>query len=96
MSVLVQNLGDFLKLLVQAFNLSSTFPALIFVILAQLYVLPLLPKDSLLGLLDEMWNTTTKTGGTIVVTALIAYLLDAANLWVIRLFEGYWLMDKWP
>ena len=95
MSVLVQNLGDFLKLLVQAFNLSSTFPALIFVILVQLYIRPLLPEASPLRI-DEIWNTSARVGATVISVALIAYLLDAANLLIIRLFEGYWFLDQFP
>ena len=95
MSVLVKNLGDFLKLLVQAFNLSSIFPALIFVILVQLYVLPLLSQDSLLGI-DKMWDATTKTGIHIILVVFIAYLLDAANLQIIGIFEGYGLSHLFP
>ncbi len=44
MTVLVKTLGDFLNLLVQAFNLSATFPALLFVLLTRWHVLPLLSQ----------------------------------------------------
>ena len=94
-SALVKNLSDFLKLLVQAFNLSSSFPALIFVVLTQLYVLPLLPEGSPLRI-DKVGDVTIKAGITVICVALIAYLLDAANLQIIRLFEGYWFTDRFP
>jgi hypothetical protein len=95
MSALIQNLSDFFKLLIESFNLSTTFPALIFVVLVQLFVLPLLPND-LLPRSDEMSIVTTQLSLTIISVGFIAYLLDAANLQIIRLFEGYWFLDAFP
>jgi len=93
MSVVVQSLGDFFKLLIQAFNLSSIFPSLLFVILLRLYVLPLFP-DSMH--IYESWDTNVELGIIAIATALLSYLLDAANLQIIRLFEGYPLRDQFP
>ena len=95
MSILVQNLSDLLKLLIQSFNLSSTFPALIFVILVQLYIVPLLPEKSPLHLLQS-WCDVGSIGAAIILVALISYLLTVVNRPLIRFFEGYWLQNQWP
>jgi hypothetical protein len=95
MSVLVQNLSDFLKLLIQSFNLSSSFPALVFVILVQLYIVPLLPEESPLRLLQS-WRDVGSVGACVVLVALISYLLTVVNRPLIRFFEGYWFQDQWP
>lgn len=95
MTTLVQNLSDFLKVLIQAFNFSSTFPALVFVILSRLYLLPSLPESSSLRV-DIRWDDGTLTIVSILLVALIAYFLDAANLAIIRFFEGYWFKNQFP
>lgn len=95
MTTLVKSLGDFLNLLVQAFNLSSIFPAFVFVILLQLYVLPVLPEDSPLYLVETM-DISAQTGVTVILVVLLAYLLDAANMNIIRLLEGYYFSDQFP
>jgi len=94
MSVLVKNLGEFLNLLVQAFNLSSTFPALVFVLLLRLHALSLLPDNSPLRTLGAADSASTLAAAAVVV-ALLAYLLDAANLYIVRFLEGYPL-SKYP
>ena len=88
MSTLVQSLSDFLNVLIQAFNFSSTFPALIFVLLSRLYLLPLFPEDWPVRI-DRAADGATQALVTIILVALIAYFLDAANLSIIRFFEGY-------
>lgn len=88
MTGIVKNVGEFFSVLVQAFNLSAIFPALILVLFTQAHVLSLLPEGapwrSALNL-----NRPSVIASTALAVALIAYLLDAANLKIIRLFEGY-------
>lgn len=95
MTVLVQSISDFFKLMIQGFNLSTIFPAFIFVGLIDLYILPKLPANSLFPNLqnDQMGS---KIGLTIILVGVIAYLLDAANFQIIRLFEGFWFRNWFP
>lgn len=95
MSALVQNLGDFLKLVIQAFNFSSSFPSGVFVTLVYLYLLPLLSPTSPLRI-DLIEDPFLRGGLLLVQVALIAYFLDAANLPLIRLFEGYPIRGQYP
>ncbi len=85
MSVLVQNLGDFLKVLIQSFNLSTMFPAVLFVVLIYLLVLPIVPIGTPIRQ-SEFWATLNTTPVAAVFVVLIAYLLDAANYKIIRFF----------
>lgn len=94
MSALVKSLGDFVKVLIEAFNFSSIFPATVLVILFQLYILPMLPNGSLKTMIVS-WDAQTQTGMGILAVALISYLLGAANIQIIRWLEGYpW--RNWP
>lgn len=95
MSTLMQSLSDFLNVLIQAFNFSSSFPALVFVLLSRLYVLPLFPENWPIRI-DKIGDGATQALVTIILVALIAYFLDAANLSIIRFFEGYWFTNQYP
>lgn len=91
MSVLVKNFSDFFKILVQSFNLSSTFPATILVLLLRMLILQI--PDSVPLKTIERIEVAVQTGGALLAIALISYLLDAANIPIIRFFEGYPFRD---
>ncbi len=88
MSALVQSLSDFIKVLIEAFNFSSIFPAAVFVILLRMSIVPFLPENSIRNVI-ESWDGQTQTGIGILLVALLAYLLNAANIRLIRWLEGY-------
>jgi hypothetical protein len=94
-SAIVKNLSDFFKLLVQSFNLSNTFPALVLVILTRLFVWPSLAERTALQP-PASWDGVSSAGTIALLVMLLAYVLDAANRPIIRLFEGYWFRDQWP
>lgn len=109
MTMVVKSLGDFINLIVQTFNLSTLFPALVFLILLQMFVLPLLPADSPLQIIAIVERATTglqwvkivdeavfRLFANILLIVLLAYLLDATNLKIIRFFEGYPLLRFFP
>jgi hypothetical protein len=95
MSALVQNFSDFIKVLLQAFNFSSTFPGLLLVFLVQQFILPMVPHDSPLRQ-NDFFAVFTSPLGTLTCAAFLGYLLDAMNLRIIRLFEGYWVPQWAP
>lgn len=95
MSALVQGLGDFLKLLVQAFNFSSIFPSAVFVTLCYVYLPKLLPETWAFRP-DLIEDAVVRGGVFIMLIALTAYLLDAVNFRLIRFLEGYWFRDQMP
>ncbi|MBC7227468.1 MAG: hypothetical protein H5T61_09555 [Thermoflexales bacterium] len=96
MTTIVKSLGDFVNLVAQTFNLSTLFPAFVFIALLQMFLLPLLPADSPFQALaltnDDGWPVALN----LILVALLAYLLDAANISLIRLFEGYPLRRCFP
>lgn len=96
MTTIVKSLGDFVNLVAQTFNLSTLFPAFLFVILLQIFLLPLLPADSPFQRLALTNGDSLPIGLNLTLVALLAYLLDAANLSLIRLFEGYPLRRLFP
>lgn len=96
MTTIVKSLGDFINLVAQTFNLSTLFPAFLFVILLQMFLLPLLPADSPLQILALTNGDGLPIGANLTLVALLAYLLDAANLSLIRLFEGYPVRKFFP
>ncbi len=95
MSVLVKNLSDFLNLLVQSFNLSAVLPSIVFMMFLQLYIFPSFPEGSAFIVLARLDSNSQMTFNIIFVV-VFAYLLDAANMWIIRLFEGYPLINQFP
>lgn len=95
MPVLMQSLGDFFKLTIEAFSLSSIFPSIIFVMLLRQCIFPLF-QDGPALLLGASGDETLSFFLTAIFVALVAYLLDAANMQIIRLFEGYWFQDQFP
>jgi len=96
MTTIVKSLGDLVNLIAQTFNLSTLFPALLLVILIQMFLLPILPADSLYRFLDINGENGLQIWLNLILVALLAYLLDAANLSLIRLFEGYPLRGVFP
>ncbi len=95
MQTIVKSLGEFLSLLVQAFNLSAIFPALVFLALLHQSVLRLLIPGYDLTFL-EILSDGGMLATVVIFVVLIAYFLDAANLVIIRLFEGYPLTRFFP
>ncbi len=96
MTTIVKSLGDFVNLVAQTFNLSTLFPAFLFVVLLQMFLLPLLPADSPFRILELTNGDGLPMGLNLTLVALLAYLLDAANLSLIRLFEGYPVRKLFP
>jgi hypothetical protein len=96
MSVLVDSFGEFLQLMFNAFNLSTSFPALILVLLIQIFLLPVLPQDNPFAHAYESLGDFGKVSMSLVITAIIAYVLDAANSYIIKFFEGYWFRSSFP
>lgn len=96
MTTIVKSLGDFVNLLVQTFNLSTLFPATIFMVLMQMFVLPIVSTDSPLRFIEMVEGDNARLGINLVLIVLLAYVLDAANSNLIRLFEGYPLMRHFP
>ncbi len=95
MTVIVKSLSDFFKILVQSFNLSAIFPAFVFITLVELYILPIIPSTSPLYI-PETTQISSQIGVTIIAVGIIAYLLDASNFQLIRLFEGFGLRNWFP
>ena len=87
MSVLVQNLSDFFKLLIQAFNLSAILPAIIFNTLVLVFLIPIAPESLQFY---KNWSPTVQLTGLTISVSVIAYILDAVNYTLIRLLEGYY------
>lgn len=86
MSVLVKNLGDLFKLILQAFNLSSIFPALVFVTVFHIFLFPILQEHLLQ---DYSSSAPAQILATLLFVTLVAYFLDAINYTLIRFLEGY-------
>jgi hypothetical protein len=95
MSYVVQNLGDFIKVLLQTFNFSATFPGLVLIVLIQQFILPAIPHASVLRM-NNLTEVFASPVGTLACAALIGYVLDATNLRLIRFFEGYWVPHWGP
>jgi hypothetical protein len=94
-STIVSNLSELVALLVQSFNLSALFPSFAFALLNFLFVFPML-KDSVLSARFSTLSETVQVlvWGTFIVGT--AYLLTALNNLIIRIFEGYPLIDQFP
>jgi hypothetical protein len=88
MTALVQNLADFIKVVLQSLNLSTIFPAFAFMVLLRVFVIPLIPIEYL-PLPYRQADTFVRTLFELMTLGFVAYLLDAANLSIIRLLEGY-------
>lgn len=94
MSTLVNSLSDFIKVLIQAFNFSTIFPSIVFVMLFRLFLVPTLPQNSI-RMTIESWDGQVQTGIGILAVAMLSYLLGTANIPIIRWLEGYpW--QNWP
>ena len=95
MQTIVKSFSEFLNLLVQAFNLSTLFPSLVFWMLVHCTVLPFWIPRYDLDLID-IFNHGSYLAVASILVVTLAYFLDAANMAIIRLFEGYTFMDFFP
>jgi hypothetical protein len=83
--------GQFSKSLI----LGTFFPVMVFVILAQIFVVPLLPSDWLvlrqLETLDTQWRVVV----ILLLAIVLSGLLYNLNIPIIRFYEGYPWQDSW-
>ncbi len=95
MSALIGSVSELLTLLVQSFNLSAVFPALVFMLLNYLFVFPKL-KDTVLYTRFARYDQPVQILLWVVLTVGLAYFLTSVNTLIIRWFEGYPLIHQFP
>lgn len=94
MTVFVKALSDLIALLLQALRLSVLLPASVIVGLNLAFVLPLFAETRLYHTIGPDDSDFPLTIVALISVLLVAYGLSAANIPIIRFFEGFSWLDS--
>lgn len=93
MTGFITSLSELVALIFNSFRFPSLLPALAFSVANGLVIFPIVEKT----IIAQTYFPTLKTDQVLVLalmTALVAYFLNALNLPIIRFFEGYPFVDS--
>jgi hypothetical protein len=92
MTGFITSFAELAALVFQSFRLPALLPALVFTVGNALLVFPLI-KQSWIGTIYSAASEAEQTVCLVLITAFVTYLLTTMNGWLIRLAEGYTLLD---
>ncbi|MBN1886477.1 MAG: hypothetical protein JW850_00740 [Thermoflexales bacterium] len=94
MNAIVTSLSELVKMLVDAFRLPALFPALLFVMLNQFFILP---SFRFLPIVNEIAGRDLQDQAFIsgALAILLSYIISAIEVPIIRLYEGHVWKDSW-
>lgn len=88
MGNIINTLTELIKMLADLFRFPSLFPAMLFVVLNQLFILPHFESISLVKKLSERDMSDQVLAGA-VVAVFLGYIINAIEVPIIEFYEGY-------
>jgi hypothetical protein len=94
MNAILSSLSELVKYIADLFRLSTVFPAFVFILLNQLFIVPYFKN---LPLFNKLASLDLKDQALIgaALAILGGYVLSAIEVPIVRLFEGYPWKDSW-